>query len=240
MEVILLERVSKLGQMGDTVRVKDGYARNFLLPNNKALRATKANKERFESERVQLEARNLEQRKEAEAVAVKLDGQTFTLIRQAGETGHLYGSVASRDIAEAINETGKGSVQRNQVTANVALKTLGLFPVTVSLHPEVKVEITVNIARIGDRPGGETAAEHPLVRAAQAITLLSGREPELAVASTDANVPIGLGIPAIAIGAGGRGGDAHSATEWFENANGTRGVGRALAIVLTAANARDG
>ena len=100
--------------------------------------------------------------------------------------------------------------------------------------------LTVNIARSGDRPGGETAAEHPLVRAAQAITLLSGREPELAVASTDANVPIGLGIPAIAIGAGGRGGDAHSATEWFENANGTRGVGRALAIVLAGANGRGG
>src|SRR5215216_2893276 len=114
MEVILLERVAKLGQMGDTVRVRDGFARNFLLPRNKALRATNANKERFETQRAQLEARNLERKKEAEAVATKLDGQKFTVIRQAGETGVLYGSVSPRDLAETMTKGGF-SVDRGQV-----------------------------------------------------------------------------------------------------------------------------
>ncbi|CAM5766245.1 50S ribosomal protein L9 [Labrys miyagiensis] len=146
MEVILLERVSKLGQMGETVKVKDGYARNFLLPNNKALRATKANKERFEKERVQLEARNLELKKEAETVATKLDGQTFTLIRQAGETGQLYGSVSARDLAEAAT-AGGFTVSRSQFVLNTPIKTIGLHKVFIHLHPEVEVAISANIAR---------------------------------------------------------------------------------------------
>src|SRR3954453_9791837 len=146
MEVILLERVAKLGQMGDTVRVKDGFARNFLLPRGKALRATKENKERFEKQRSQLETRNLELRKEAEAVAEKLDGQSFTVIRQAGESGVLYGSVATRDLAETMT-AGGFSVSREQIVLNAPIKTLGLHTVPVTLHPEVQVKVTLNVAR---------------------------------------------------------------------------------------------
>ena len=146
MEVILLERVAKLGQMGETVRVKDGFARNFLLPRGKALRATKENKERFETERAQLEARNLERRSEAQGVAEKLNGQSFTVIRQSGETGVLYGSVSTRDIAEIIT-AGGFSVGRDQIALNMPLKTLGMHTVPVSLHPEVEVKVTINIAR---------------------------------------------------------------------------------------------
>jgi large subunit ribosomal protein L9 len=146
MEVILLERVSKLGQMGETVKVKDGFARNFLLPNGKALRATKANKERFEGQRVQLEARNLELRKEAQVVGDKLNGQSFTLIRQAGENGQLYGSVSARDIAEAAT-AGGFTVARSQFVLNTPIKTIGLHKVGVALHPEVEVSVTVNVAR---------------------------------------------------------------------------------------------
>lgn len=146
MEVILLQRIAKLGQMGDQVRVRDGYARNFLLPSGKALRATEANKKRFESQRKDLEARNLEQRGEAEAVAGKLTGKSFVLIRQAGETGQLYGSVSSRDIAEAIT-AGGFNTNRNQIVLKAPIKTLGLHEVPVHLHAEVEVPITVNVAR---------------------------------------------------------------------------------------------
>ncbi|MBZ6076900.1 50S ribosomal protein L9 [Microvirga puerhi] len=146
MEVILLERVAKLGQMGETVKVRDGYARNFLLPRGKALRATKTNKEHFETQRAQLEARNLERRKEAEAVGEKLNGQSFTIIRQAGETGVLYGSVSTRDLAETMTKDGF-SVDRHQIVLNTPIKTLGLHAVPVSLHPEVEVEVTINVAR---------------------------------------------------------------------------------------------
>lgn len=146
MEVILLERVAKLGQMGEKVKVRDGYARNFLLARGKALRATKANTEHFEKQRAQLEARNLERRKEAETVGEKLDGQSFTIIRQAGETGVLYGSVSTRDLAETISAAGI-SVDRNQIAINAPIKTLGLHTVPVSLHPEVEVKVTINIAR---------------------------------------------------------------------------------------------
>ncbi len=146
MEVILLERVGKLGQMGETVRVKDGYARNFLLPKGKALRATEANKARFESQRAQLEARNLETRAEAATIAEKLNGQVFIIIRQAGETGHLYGSVSTRDIAAAV--TGGGfNVNRNQIVLKTPIKSLGLHQVPVHLHPEIEALITVNVAR---------------------------------------------------------------------------------------------
>ncbi len=146
MEVILLERVAKLGQMGETVKVRDGYARNFLLPRNKALRATKANKERFETQRSQLEARNLELRKEAEGVGAKLDGQSFVIVRQAGETGVLYGSVSTRDLADVLTQGGF-SVGRDQIVLNAPIKTLGLHTVPVSLHPEVEVRVTINVAR---------------------------------------------------------------------------------------------
>jgi large subunit ribosomal protein L9 len=146
MEVILLERVAKLGQMGDTVKVRDGFARNFLLPRGKALRATKANKERFDEQRAQLEARNLERRQEAEAVGAKLKGQSFTVIRQAGETGVLYGSVSTRDLAELITKGGF-SVSREQVVLNAPIKSLGLHTVPVVLHPEVDITVAINVAR---------------------------------------------------------------------------------------------
>ena len=146
MEVILLERVAKLGQMGETVRVRDGFARNFLLPRGKALRATSANKERFETQRAQLEARNLELRKEAEGVAGKLDGQSFVIVRQAGETGVLYGSVSTRDLAEILTKGGF-TLNREQIILNAPIKTLGLHTVPVALHPEVEVKVTVNVAR---------------------------------------------------------------------------------------------
>ena len=146
MEVILLERIAKLGQMGDTVRVKDGFARNFLLPKGKALRATVANKERFETERAQLEARNLEQRQEAEFIAEKINGETYVIIRQSGESGHLYGSVTTRNIADLLTEHGV-TIQRNQVSLNKPVKIIGIHPVDISLHPEVDVTINLNVAR---------------------------------------------------------------------------------------------
>ena len=146
MDVILLERIGKLGQMGDTVRVRDGYARNFLLPGGKALRATEANKARFENERAQLETRNLESRSEAAAVAEKLAGQVFVIIRQAGETGHLYGSVSPRDIAAAVT-AGGFSANRNQIVLKTPIKSLGMHEVPVHLHPEIEALIIVNVAR---------------------------------------------------------------------------------------------
>ena len=146
MDVILLERIERLGQMGDVVKVKPGYARNFLLPQNKALRATKSNLERFESERTQLEAQNLERRSEAEAVSGKIEGLKVVLIRQAGESGQLYGSVNARDLAEAVTESGV-KVSRNQIRMEKVIKVLGLHPVSVRLHPEVIVTIEANVAR---------------------------------------------------------------------------------------------
>ena len=146
MEVILLERVAKLGQMGDTVKVRDGYARNFLLARGKALRATEANKSRFAEQRAQLETRNLERRSEAQGVGEKLNGQSFTIIRQSGETGVLYGSVSTRDLAE-IMTAGGFTVSRDQIVLNQPIKTLGLRKVPVALHPEVEVTVTINVAR---------------------------------------------------------------------------------------------
>jgi len=137
MEVILLERVAKLGQMGEVVRVKDGFARNFLLPRGKALRATKENRSRFDTMKVDLEARNLEQKGEAEKIAKKLDGQAFTVLRQAAETGQLYGSVSPRDIATLVSEQGF-AISRDQIAFNTPIKTIGLHKVPVSLHPEVE------------------------------------------------------------------------------------------------------
>ena len=146
MEVILLERVAKLGQMGEVVRVRPGFARNFLLARGKALRATEENRKRFETQRAQLEVRNLERRNEAQSVAEKLDGQSFTVIRQAGESGVLYGSVSTRDLAETLT-AGGFSVGRDQLVLNQPIKTLGLHTVPVALHPEVEVRVTINVAR---------------------------------------------------------------------------------------------
>src|SRR5260370_18635323 len=145
MEVILLERVAKLGQMGEVVRVKDGYARNFLLPKGKALRATKENRTRFDSMKTELETRNLVQRGEGEKVAVKLDGQSFVVVRQAAEGGQLYGSVSTRDIAALLIAAGF-MVDRGQVELNAPIKTIGLHAVPVALHPEVGSKITINVA----------------------------------------------------------------------------------------------
>jgi large subunit ribosomal protein L9 len=163
MEVILLERVAKLGQMGETVRVRDGFARNFLLPRGKALRATKANREHFDQQRAQLEARNLERRKEAEVVGEKLNGQSFTIIRQAGETGVLYGSVSTRDLAEIMTQGGF-SVNRDQVVLNLPIKTIGMHKVPVSLHPEVEVSVTINIARSPEEAERQARGEAVNVR----------------------------------------------------------------------------
>ncbi len=158
MQVILLERVARLGQMGDTVRVRDGYARNYLLPQGKALRATKANAARFEQERAQLEARNLERRTEAEQVAAKLDGQSFMVIRSAGATGHLYGSVSTRDIAAQLTEGGF-TAQRSQVRLDTPIKTIGLHDVIVVLHPEVEITVQVNVARSEDEAERQARGE---------------------------------------------------------------------------------
>jgi len=146
MDVILLERVHNLGQIGDVVKVKPGYARNFLLPLKKALRATEANKARFEAQRAQIEANNLEKRGEAEKVRSKVDGLKVVLIRQAGETGQLFGSVNARDVAEAVTAAGF-TVDRRQVILDRPIKVLGLHPLRVALHPEVVVSITANVAK---------------------------------------------------------------------------------------------
>ena len=158
MDVILLERISRLGQMGDTVKVRDGFARNFLLPQGKALRANEANKKKFEGQRAQREARNLERKSEAQAVAEKLDGQSFIVVRSAGETGQLYGSVSTRDISELLTEEGF-TVARNQVELNNPIKAIGLTNVVIALHPEVEVTITLNIARSADEAERQAKGE---------------------------------------------------------------------------------
>ena len=146
MQVILLERIEKLGQMGDVVAVKDGFARNFLVPQGKALRATKDNLAAFEQRRVQLEAANLQRKEDATAAASKVDGRSVTILRQAGETGQLYGSVNARDVAEAFTAAGV-TIERRQVRLDSPLKALGIHAVRVALHPEVVVRVSVNIAR---------------------------------------------------------------------------------------------
>ncbi|MBX9464719.1 MAG: 50S ribosomal protein L9 [Aquamicrobium sp.] len=158
MEVILLERIARLGQMGDTVKVKDGFARNYLLPKGKALRANEANNKKFEGQRAQLEARNLERKSEAQEVADKLDGKTFVVVRSAGETGQLYGSVSTRDISDILTAEGF-SVGRNQVELNQPIKAIGLTNVALALHPEVEVTITLNIARSADEAERQAAGE---------------------------------------------------------------------------------
>jgi large subunit ribosomal protein L9 len=158
MQVILLERVNKLGQMGETVKVKDGYARNYLLPLGKALRANEANKKRYETERVQLEARNLERKSEAQKIADKLEGKSFVVVRSAGETGQMYGSVAARDIAEILSAEGF-SIGRNQVDLNTPIKMIGLHNVVIHLHAEVNVTIELNVARSADEAARQAKGE---------------------------------------------------------------------------------
>src|SRR5690554_1961420 len=157
MSVILLERIEKLGQIGDEVKVKPGFARNFLLPKQKAMRATKENRAYVESRRAQLEAANLERRSEAEKVAERMDGVSVVIIRQAGDSGQLYGSVTSRDVAQALTEAGY-TVERSQVAIDRPIKSLGLFQVRIVLHAEVAVTVTVNVARSAQE--AEAQAQH--------------------------------------------------------------------------------
>jgi large subunit ribosomal protein L9 len=173
MEIILLERIATLGQMGEVVRVRDGYARNFLLRQGKALRATEQNRKRFESERTQLEARNLERRQEAEKVSARLDGVSIVVIRQAAETGQLYGSVSPRDVADTLSKSGF-TVARNQIGLNQPIKEIGLHQVAIALHPEVESTITVNVARSADEAERQARGED-----------LSRREQEIDSAETE-------------------------------------------------------
>jgi len=158
MDVILLERIAKLGQMGEIVKVRDGFARNYLLPLGKALRANEANKKRFEAERSTLEARNLERKSEAQKVAEQLDGKSFVMVRSAGETGQLYGSVAARDIIEALSAEGF-NIGRNQVELNTPIKAIGLHKVVLHLHAEVEIAIELNVARSADEAERQAKGE---------------------------------------------------------------------------------
>jgi len=178
MQVILLERIGSLGQMGDVVTVKDGYARNYLLPQNKALRATNANMAEFESRRSQLEATNLEQKTEAEGIAEKLNGKSFVTIRQAGDTGQLYGSVSTRDIAEAVT-AGGFEIDRRQVILDRAIKSLGLHPIQIQLHPEVVATVDINVARTEDEAERQAAGED--------VTVMKEEELELETFDPDAD-----------------------------------------------------
>jgi large subunit ribosomal protein L9 len=159
MKVVLMQRIGRLGQMGDVVTVKDGFARNFLLPQNKAMRATKDNIAHFETQRAQLEATNLEHKKEAEAVAAKLEGQTFVAIRTAGDTGQLYGSVSTRDLSDAIT-AGGFTVNRNMIVMDKPIKTLGVHASKVQLHPEVLVSVKLNVARSADEAERQSRGEN--------------------------------------------------------------------------------
>lgn len=170
MDVILLQRVGKLGQMGDVVSVKDGYARNYLIPQKKALRATADNKKTFEGQRAQLEATNLEQKKEAEAVAQRLEGKSFVAIRSSGDTGQLYGSVSTRDIADVVT-AGGFTVDRRQIVMEKPIKTLGLHDVRVQLHPEVIVKVQLNVARSADEAERQARGEDVTVVKEEKIEL---------------------------------------------------------------------
>ena len=158
MKVVLLERVDNLGAIGDVVTVKDGFARNFLLPRDKARRATPANLKNFEVERAAIEARNDKNKAESSKIGEKIDGQTYVMIRQAGETGQLYGSVAARDVVEAITAEG-GKVERSQIVLNTPIKTLGVHDIVVRLHAEVSVTVKINIARSADEAERQARGE---------------------------------------------------------------------------------
>ncbi len=170
MQVILLERIGRLGQMGDVVKVRDGYARNYLLPQGKALRATGQNIAEFEGRRVQLEARNLELKSEAQQIADRLEGHNFVAIRSAGDTGQLYGSVSTRDLSAVISAAGF-SVERKQVVLDRPIKTLGLHDVRVQLHPEVQVKVIINIARSEEEADRQARGEDVAVVRDEGIEL---------------------------------------------------------------------
>ncbi|HEX9790076.1 MAG TPA: 50S ribosomal protein L9 [Kiloniellales bacterium] len=187
MQVILLERIEKLGQMGDVVSVKPGYARNYLLPQRKARRATKENLALFEKHRAQLEAENLTRRDEAQKVGEKLDGLAVTLIRQAGESGQLYGSVTSRDLAEAATAAGF-TVARTQILLDMVIKTLGLHTIRVRLHPEVTVTVTANVARSDAEAEAQAKSGHIVSaeeREAVAAAAASAKEAALSALEVD-------------------------------------------------------
>jgi len=167
MEVILLERIGKLGQMGDVVRVKDGFARNFLLPRGKALRATADNRKRFEEMKAELHTRNLEMKGEAGKLGSKLDGKTYVVLRQASEAGQLFGSVSTRDIATLLNADG-AEIGRSQIVLNAPIKTIGRYKVPLALHPEVEVGITVTVARSADEAERIARGEDVTVRRTEA------------------------------------------------------------------------
>jgi large subunit ribosomal protein L9 len=167
MEVILLERIGKLGQMGDVVRVKDGFARNFLLPRGKALRATADNKKRFEDMKSELQAKNLEMKGDAGKLAGKLDGKTYVVLRQASEAGQLFGSVSSRDIASLIKAEG-AEVSRSQIVLNAPIKTIGQYKVPLALHPEVEVTVLVTVARSADEASRIARGEDVTVQRTEA------------------------------------------------------------------------
>ncbi len=192
MEVILLERIGRLGQIGDVVKVKDGFARNYLLPLKKAMRATEDNRKVFEKDRAQLEARNLELKKEAEAVSTRLDGKSFVAIRTAGDTGQLYGSVATRDIADVVT-AGGFTIDRRQVVLDKPIKNLGIHQVRVALHPEVTVKISLNIARSSEEADRQSRGEN--------INVVKEEKIELETYNPDAMFE------------GGRGGEAAEAGE---------------------------
>ena len=188
MQIILLERIEKLGQMGDLVNVKTGYARNFLIPQGKALRANKANMERFEAERAQREANNLELRKDAETEAAKMQDLAVSMVRAASEMGQLFGSVTSRDIAEAVTEAGF-TITRNQVIMDRSIKTLGLTETRIRLHPEVSITVIVNIAR--SLAEAETQLKTGVAVTGE-IAIDDGTPPEAKVASAEAAPEAGV------------------------------------------------
>jgi large subunit ribosomal protein L9 len=185
MEVILLERVAKLGQMGEVVRVKDGFARNYLLPKGKALRATTANKTKFEGMKVDLQARNLASKAEAEKVGSKLDGKSFVVLRQASEIGQLYGSVSPRDLASLLVAEGF-SIDRNQIALNVAIKSIGQHKVPVLLHPELEVTIVINVARSADEAERLARGENVTVRREAGADEDAEAEAQAALAAAEA------------------------------------------------------
>jgi len=191
MEVILLERVDNLGAIGDVVKVKNGFARNYLLPQHKALLATDANKARFERERAAIEARNEKARAAAQSEGQSIDGTTYVLIRQAGETGQLYGSVAARDIADAVNAAGH-KIERKHVAIQQPIKAIGMHEVTIRLHPEVALKVTLNVARSPDEAERQAKGEN-VIASAQAADKAADDEAarEIAAAAAAANAERG-------------------------------------------------
>ena len=185
MKVILLERVDRLGGIGETVQVKDGFARNFLLPRQKALRATEANQKIFDAQRATIEARNAANKAEAEKSGEALDGTSYVLIRQAGETGQLYGSVAARDIADAINRTEGHKIERKHVAIQQPIKTIGMHDVTIRLHPEVALKVTLNVARSPDEAERQAKGEN-VIAAGQAADKAADEEAAKEIAASAA------------------------------------------------------